>query len=145
MIWSRPTCEVNGMWSGYTGDGFKTVLPSQAHAKISFRLVDRGCRGVNCQRDAKHFLNHVADGNRRCPAKDRRPQDVRPVTIKLGSNRDADPEKTAAVGDMVAQHVPGGSADAHVGSEARSVDAHAAMEAGPRAPALCSGGIDERS
>ncbi len=39
MIWSRPTCEVNGLWSGYTGDGFKTVLPSQAHAKISFRLV----------------------------------------------------------------------------------------------------------
>ena len=39
MIWSRPTCEVNGMWSGYNGDGFKTVLPSQAHAKISFRLV----------------------------------------------------------------------------------------------------------
>ncbi len=39
MIWSRPTCEVNGMWSGYTGAGFKTVLPSQASAKISFRLV----------------------------------------------------------------------------------------------------------
>jgi len=39
MIWSRPTCEVNGLWSGYTGDGFKTVLPSQASAKISFRLV----------------------------------------------------------------------------------------------------------
>ena len=39
MIWSRPTCEVNGMWSGYTGDGFKTVLPSKAGAKISFRLV----------------------------------------------------------------------------------------------------------
>jgi len=39
MIWSRPTCEVNGMTSGYTGDGFKTVLPSVASAKISFRLV----------------------------------------------------------------------------------------------------------
>ncbi|MEP2641625.1 M20/M25/M40 family metallo-hydrolase [Roseobacter sp.] len=39
MIWSRPTCEVNGIWGGYTGDGFKTVLPSAAHAKISFRLV----------------------------------------------------------------------------------------------------------
>lgn len=39
MIWSRPTCEVNGMTSGYTGEGFKTVLPSKASAKISFRLV----------------------------------------------------------------------------------------------------------
>ena len=39
MIWSRPTCDVNGIWGGYTGDGFKTVLPSKASAKISFRLV----------------------------------------------------------------------------------------------------------
>ena len=39
MIWSRPTCEVNGMISGYTGEGFKTVLPSIASAKVSFRLV----------------------------------------------------------------------------------------------------------
>jgi acetylornithine deacetylase/succinyl-diaminopimelate desuccinylase-like protein len=39
MIWSRPTCDVNGIWGGYTGAGFKTVLPSKAHAKVSFRLV----------------------------------------------------------------------------------------------------------
>lgn len=39
MIWSRPTCEINGMWGGYTGAGFKTVLPAEAHAKVSFRLV----------------------------------------------------------------------------------------------------------
>lgn len=39
MIWSRPTGEINGIWGGYTGDGFKTVLPSKAHAKVSFRLV----------------------------------------------------------------------------------------------------------
>jgi acetylornithine deacetylase/succinyl-diaminopimelate desuccinylase-like protein len=41
MIWSRPTCDVNGIWGGYTGDGFKTVLPSKASAKVSFRLVGK--------------------------------------------------------------------------------------------------------
>lgn len=38
-IWTRPTCEVNGLLSGYTGQGAKTVLPSKAMAKISCRLV----------------------------------------------------------------------------------------------------------
>lgn len=35
----RPSLDVNGMWSGYTGEGAKTVLPSVARAKISMRLV----------------------------------------------------------------------------------------------------------
>lgn len=38
-IWSRPTCEVNGLLSGYTREGAKTVLPSRAMAKVSCRLV----------------------------------------------------------------------------------------------------------
>jgi acetylornithine deacetylase/succinyl-diaminopimelate desuccinylase-like protein len=38
-LWTRPTIEVNGLLSGYTGEGAKTVLPSKAMAKVSCRLV----------------------------------------------------------------------------------------------------------
>jgi acetylornithine deacetylase/succinyl-diaminopimelate desuccinylase-like protein len=39
--WARPTCDVNGLWSGYQGEGAKTVLPAKAGAKVSMRLVPR--------------------------------------------------------------------------------------------------------
>jgi acetylornithine deacetylase/succinyl-diaminopimelate desuccinylase-like protein len=38
-LWLRPTCEVNGLLSGYTGEGAKTVIPAASTAKLSFRLV----------------------------------------------------------------------------------------------------------
>ncbi|HWK90450.1 MAG TPA: dipeptidase, partial [Longimicrobium sp.] len=54
-IWARPTLDVNGLLSGYTGEGAKTVLPSKAMAKVSMRLVpDQDYKEVE-----RMFIDHV--------------------------------------------------------------------------------------
>jgi acetylornithine deacetylase/succinyl-diaminopimelate desuccinylase-like protein len=60
--WARPTLELNGMWGGYTGPGQKTVIPSEAHAKITCRLVpDQDPAEINTLVQ-RHLESHVPPG-----------------------------------------------------------------------------------
>jgi acetylornithine deacetylase/succinyl-diaminopimelate desuccinylase-like protein len=57
-VWARPTAEVNGIWGGYTGEGHKTIVASEGHAKVSFRLV-AGQEPSDIQRKFEDWLGRV--------------------------------------------------------------------------------------
>src|SRR5271166_1198320 len=73
QLWSRPTCDVNGVVGGYTGEGTKTVLPARASAKISFRLVGK----QSPERVAQSFRSFVAS---------RLPPDVKAEFVSHGGS-----------------------------------------------------------
>ncbi|NIA67888.1 M20 family dipeptidase [Pelagibius litoralis] len=70
-LWDRPTLEVNGLWGGYQGAGAKTIVPNEAHAKFTLRLVPG--------QDPHHIRKLVQDYLiRLCP---------RCVTLSIGGDR----------------------------------------------------------
>ena len=62
--WTRPTLEVNGMWGGYLGPGQKTVIPREAHAKITCRLVPDQDPDDVIAIVTRHLEAHVPPGTR---------------------------------------------------------------------------------
>ncbi len=60
----RPSLDVNGIWSGYTGEGAKTVLPSKAHAKISMRLVPNQESKKIDALFIDHFMKNAPEGTK---------------------------------------------------------------------------------
>jgi len=62
--WIRPTLEVNGMWGGYQGPGSKTVVPSEAHAKITCRLVPDQDPDEVAALVMRHLEDHTPPGTR---------------------------------------------------------------------------------
>jgi acetylornithine deacetylase/succinyl-diaminopimelate desuccinylase-like protein len=62
--WLRPTLELNGLWGGYQGPGEKTVIPAEAHAKISCRLVPHQDPEEVIELVSRHLQQHCPPGVR---------------------------------------------------------------------------------
>ena len=62
--WARPTIDANGMWGGYQGPGQKTVIPYQAHAKLTCRLVPNQQPEEIVALVSRHLKRHTPSGTR---------------------------------------------------------------------------------
>lgn len=62
QAWARPTLEVNGMWSGFIGEGQKTIIPASAHAKITCRLVPHQDPARVVDAIESHLMTHLPPG-----------------------------------------------------------------------------------
>ncbi len=62
--WARPTFDVHGLWSGYQGEGGKTIIPAKAGAKLSFRLVPNQCPKKVAQQLRQFVAEHTPPGIR---------------------------------------------------------------------------------
>lgn len=63
-LWARPTLEINGIWGGFQGEGTKTVLPNEAHAKLTCRVVANQDPAVVAERVCEHVRRHAPPGVR---------------------------------------------------------------------------------
>jgi acetylornithine deacetylase/succinyl-diaminopimelate desuccinylase-like protein len=63
-IWARPTLEINGIWGGFQGEGIKTVLPREAHAKVTCRLVPKQNPEAIVQALSRHIERNAPPGVR---------------------------------------------------------------------------------
>ncbi|MBB6637715.1 dipeptidase [Cohnella thailandensis] len=59
---ARPTLELNGVWGGFQGEGTKTVIPKEAHAKITCRLVGSQDPEKTLDRVESHLKAHIQPG-----------------------------------------------------------------------------------
>lgn len=104
QLWSRPTCDINGIVGGYIGEGSKTVIAGKASAKVSFRLV--GTQDPEKIRDSfRAFIKSQLPGDAKvefrnfaCAAAQQQPLDGKDLRASAAALKDEWGQDTALMG-----------------------------------------------